>query len=370
MDGTILGQGTFTQPSTAIIQVVAIPSGVDWMYTYNLTAAGRQAAGTATTPTASTGVKFYWQRGFAAGNALEYQTNAGSTATLIKFIASGGFTLYDPSGQTAGAQSLLGPAVNITTGVSNATQPVVTTTNTTGVVAGTVVRIYSPGITDVNGIDMVVSSVSANTSFTLLYTNNALATAPGAVGTLGTYRIVNSDSLFYPRRRFVTNISRVSSATQVATSIAHGLTPGQAIRFNIPSVSGMVELNSTPENNYMVATVTSLIDLYTFTIDIDVTAFTAFTWPTVAQQPSSFPTFDPVGENTAFALASPTIQIPGVVSATVGSQIYNTNTGILADSTVNTGYLGMILPIGADSPGGQANDVVYWVAGKSTYGGL
>ena len=71
-----------------------------------------------------------------------------------------------------------------------------------------------------------------------------------------------------------------------------------------------------------------------------------------------------------------------------GVPVYNANTGQLADSTVNTGYLGMIFGNGGNGtalttpilgPSGSlawsagnvaTGDVMYWVAGKSTYGGL
>jgi len=91
----------------------------------------------------------------------------------------------------------------------------------------------------------------------------------------------------------------------------------------------------------------------------------------------------PVGENTAVALQVNQTQIPQVA----GIPIYNAQTGILADATVNTGFLGMILGIGGNGnslgtpitgPAGsianisevQFPDVMYWVAGKSTLGGL
>ena len=70
-----------------------------------------------------------------------------------------------------------------------------------------------------------------------------------------------------------------------------------------------------------------------------------------------------------------------------GVQIPNTQVGILSDATVNTGFLGMILGIGGNGnslgtpimgPAGsianianvQYPDVMYWVAGKSSLGGL
>lgn len=370
MDGTILGQGTFTAVGGAT--TIAIPSNADFMWVKNFTQSGLQ--------TANTGVNFYWQRGMAAGTGIVQFVNS-SSALLSDTLKTGGFTLFDPSVTTS--QFSAGVAL---TAVTNAVQPVISTTVTTGVVAasstnpGSIVRVNSKSFPD-NGIDFTVSAVSAGASITLLSTAAQLATAPGAAGTTGTYQILNFNALFYPRRRYVTNISVVGGLTTVATSVPHGLTPGQAVRFNIPSVSGMTQLNPTTANNYLSPTVTTIsaTDANIFTIDTDITSFTTFTWPTSTQAPSSFPAVTPVGENTANALVNAGIQVPGVSSATLGSQIFNTNTGILADSTVNTGFLGMILGTGGAGvtnagpiagPAGVTSDVIYWVAGKSTYGGL
>lgn len=369
MDGTILSQGSFVVPATVINQPIVIPSNADWMYVYNYTQYGNIG-----TPAGATGLEFYWQRGMAAGTGIvKYGVNAHAYINGDTLL-TGGFTLYDPSGQSSGALPLLGAPV-ATTASTNATRPVVSTANTAGISVGTVVRLSNTAQTDVNGIDFVVGAVTANTSFTLLTASSALATAPGAIGGAGFYRIVNYSALFYPRRRLVTNITQAASA-QVSTSIAHGLTPGQVIRFSIPSVSGMVQLNSTPDNNYLTATVLTVVDDYNITVNVNTTTFTAFTWPTIAQQPSSFPVFDPVGEDTANALSINAAQVPTIG----GVQIFNTNTGILADSTVNTGYLGMLLGTGgngtalgaaiAGPAGAVAADVMYWVAGKSSYGGL
>lgn len=356
MDGTILSQGSFIQPATAVNQYIVVPSNIDFMWTYNKTQID--------TPADGIGIKYYWQRGFPAGYAIETKYETGHTAVMIDSVTSGGFTLYDPSGQSTGALPLLGAAV-ATTASTNATRPVVSTGSTAGVAVGTVVRMSNTAQLDVNGVDMVVGAVVTNTSITLLKASNALATAPGLIGGAGFYRIVNVDPLFYPRRRFITNITQANPA-QISTSVAHGFVPGQAVRFSIPSVSGMVQLNSNQANNYQTFTVNSVVDDFNFTIVADSTGFTAFTYPTSAQEPVSPPIVSPVGEDTANALVNVNAEI-----ATVGGvQIYNTNTGILSDSTVNTGFLGMLLPTGANSPGGVAADQVYWVAGKSTFGGL
>jgi len=400
MDGTILGQGSFTanfsglsnpnSGNAAVGQanptIIQIPSNADWVKVWNYTqfgTAGNSGGYLNGTANCDTAVEHYWQRGMAAGTGIvKYYANGG-TVLHADTMLSGGFTLFDPSGQSAGAQPQIGAAV-ATSASTNATRPVVSTSNTAGVTVGSVVRLSNTAQTDVNGIDFVVGAVTANTSFTLLTSTNALATAPGAIGGTGYYRLVNYNSLFYPRRRYVTNITQAVNA-QVSTSVAHGLTAGQEVRFNIPSVSGMVELNGTTGNNYQPAVIVSVVDDYNFTINIDTTGFTAFTWPTIAQQPSSFPIVTPFGEDTATALASTSNMVPSIN----GQQIYNTNTGILADSTVNTGFLGMILGAGGlgkilatttvYGPAGSVawssgnvgtGDVLYWVAGKATYGGL
>ena len=401
MDGTILGQGTFTasysganpNPGSATVQaanpvIIQVPSGADWMSVKNFTqsgTAGTSAAYFQESDTANVGVEYYWQLGMAPGTSIVRYY--GNTTGVVSgdILLSGGFTLYDPSGNNPNALPLLGNPV-ATTASTNATRPVVSTASTAGLSVGSIVRISNTAQTDVNSVDMVVGAVTTNTSFELLTATNALATAPGVVGGAGFYRIVNYNQLFYPRRRYVVNITQAINA-QVSTSIPHGLTPGQAVRFEIPAVSGMIQLNPTPLNNYMPCTIVTVVDDYNFTINVNTLAFTAFTWPTSipSQTPVSFPSVTPFGEDTASALVSTGSQVPSIG----GQQIFNTNTGILADSTVNTGFLGMILGSGGlgkilsttyvTGPAGTvafntsnvitSQDVMYWLAGKSTYGG-
>lgn len=395
MIGTILQQGTFlagsggrTNPNVGVASVsqanptiIKIPANADWVKVYNYTKMG--AAGLNTvyfngSANALVGVEFYWQRGMAAGTGMvTYKANGVNTLSGDTML-TGGFTLYDPSGNPV-------TAAVVTTATSNATQPVVSTASTAGVDVGTIIRMSNTAQTDVNGIDMQVSAVTVNTNFTLLGATNALATAPGAIGGAGFYRIISYDPLFYPRRRYVTKITQAVNA-QVSTSVDHQYVPGQSVRFVIPSQSGMTQLNALPENNYLTCTVLTVVDSWNFTIDVDTTAFTAFTWPTIAQQPSSFPEVTPVGENTASALLIPASQVPIDIN---GQQINNTQTGILSDATVNTGFLGMVLGSGGNGtilgapiigPAGTiswssanavtAQDRIYWVAGKSSLGGL
>lgn len=362
MDGTILSQGSFVVPAAITNLSIPVPSGVDWVDVRNYTQQG--LAGGA----AAFGFEYFWQRGMPAGSALvKYYANGGAVVTG-DLVLSGGITLYDPTNT-----SFLGNPI-ATTGSTNAIRPVVSTANTAGLAVGSVVRLSLTAQSDVNGVDMIVGAVNAGVSFTLLAASNQLATAPGVIGGAGFYRVVNTDSLFYPRRRVVTNVTQAANA-QVSTSLEHSLTVGQQVRFAIPNVSGMVQLNASQLNNFLSATVLSVVDAYNFTINVDTTGFAPFTYPTAAQQPSDFPEVIPFGENTAVGLSVNN----GVFPQYRGQNVYNAQSGILADATVNTAFLGMTLGVGANGAisaaaitgpaGSVVGDVVYWKVGKSTYGG-
>jgi hypothetical protein len=379
MDGTILSQGTLIAPATIVPVAINIPSGVDWLKVVNYTQKGTVGGAGAV------GNEFYWQRGMAAGSAVVSYYSNGSTVLNGDTLVSGGFTLYDPSGQTQGALPLVGTPL-AATAITNARRPVVSTTHTSGLSVGSIVRLsVLSGDTAVIGslgtMDFVVGAINAGVSFTLLLASNQLPANPGiTTGTLH-FSIINYNPLYYPYRRIITEITQEANA-EVSTSVPHGLTPGQVLRFNIPAAAGMTQLNPSSLNNYFPqsasqnAYVVSVVDDYNFIINIDTTNYTAFSFPSVASAPSTLPQIIPFGENTSASLAIPASQIPTINSI----QIFGTQSGILADATTNTGYLGMIFGIGGNGTvsganitgpaGADQDDVIYWVAGKSAYGGL
>src|SRR4029077_7979840 len=127
MDGTILSQGSFVVATGVPSKVIAVPSNLDYMYVYNYTNAAKVGGAT------GLGVAYYWQRGMAAGTGMvEYYGN-GTAVKSGDTLVSGGFTLYDPSGQSAGALPLISAAV-ATTASTNAVNPVVSTGNTANLV--------------------------------------------------------------------------------------------------------------------------------------------------------------------------------------------------------------------------------------------
>lgn len=317
---TVLQQGRFTADGTA--ETLTIRSDVDWMHVVNYTVADDD------TQTTAVGVEYYWQRGMAADTGIEYKkSNAANAAQLTTALASGGFTLEDTSDNPVQA------AVAVTS-TTNATQPVVATGDTSGLVAGDIVRLVNITSTaNLGGIDFQIDTISASTSFRIA---NAFANAPGA-GTTGFYRKIANQANYVPRRRFIVNITQAASAV-VTTSVDHGYTVGEKMRFVVSTPYDMVELDGL--SGTITATTTS-----TFTVDIDTTTFTAFAFPVNGDVPFTPSQVVPFGEDVAQARTS------GVDE--------------LAGETDNVALIGMVLAAGADSPAGSTSDVVYWRAGKS-----
>lgn len=321
MDGTILQQGRFTSDGTN--KVLAIRSDVDWIRVYNTTIA-------AANQTTAVGVEYYWQRGFADGAKWSYfKSNAANAANLSQYITSNGFSLLDTS------LNPLSAAVAVS-GATNATQPVVSTGSTAGLAAGDIVRLSSlTGQENLAGIDFQIDTVVANTSFRWAY---AIATAPGAAATAGNWRKVKYDPIYYPRRRFIGNITAAGNAI-VSCTADHGLSVGQEVRIVVPAEYGMVQMNN------ILATITAVPASNQLTLNVDSSAFTAFQFPLPGVVPFSPALVVPVGENTAQAISS--------------------SVNLLADATENQAILGIELVGGANNPGGANNDVMYYLAGKS-----
>jgi hypothetical protein len=184
------------------------------------------------------------------------------------------------------------------------------------------------------GFDFEVGTVVGDTSFTNRW---ALANAPGGAGGAGFWRRVYYDPIFYPRTR---NIVSISAAGVVVTSLPHGYKIGQTVRFHIPSGWGMTQLDNQTATVIDVDTTNN-----NFTIDLDVSAFSAFTWIASALS-FDWATVAPSNMNTAEAL-------------TAGVDPYN-------DARTNEAVIGLLLYAGAQSPAGVDSDDILWKAYTSS----
>lgn len=327
----IISQGTFTQGSTATNIRLPIVSDVDRFSVYNIT---KMAAG----QTTAVGVQYYWQRGFPQGAMIRYsKSNAANATDLTQYVTSAGFNLINTVDQAPGVLNNGGAAI---TAISVANPPVVTSVGS-NLTAGTVVRLYSTtGAAQYGGLDWTVgyNTLTANT-FDLSY-----AGANANAGTAGSFRVIPYNPIFYPRVRYITSITRATQAV-VVTSVTHGMQIGMKVSFKIPAVYGMVELDGLTGTVVAVNTSTTV---NSFTVDIDTSAFTAFTFPTNAQAaaaPLSPACVVPAGEDTAYA--------------------QNNNQPFPVAPYKNVAYIGIELTAGTNSPAGSANDVIYWVAEKA-----
>lgn len=329
-DNTIIQQGFFTSTGAAVN--ISLRSGIDWMRVYNTTIA-------AASQTTAVGVEYFWQVGFPAGAQWEYlKSNAAAAANLSQYLTSGGFTYIDTSVNFFGV-------VNATvTAVSTAAIPVVTNTGTNGLSAGAIVRLLNvAGAPELGGIDFTVGN---NTLSTTTFSLDYMAQLTVA-GTTGSWMAVNFDPLYYPRRRYITKITQATQAV-VTMSVTHGYQVGQLVRMSVPAAFGMVQMDGLQAT--IVAINTTATTGNTITLNVNSSAFTAFAYPLAAAVPFTSAQVIPMGEDTAVAIA----------------QGVNT----LSDATINTGFIGMNLQAGANSPAGLTGNVIYWQAGKSFSNGF
>lgn len=310
----IIQQGTFT--STGANQFLPIRSGVDWIEVTNLT----EAAAT------NNGHGFYytWQVPMNQNDGIVYYHPAADHTVAVSTsatLAVDGFRLYDSSVTTP-------QAVQAITSIDGANPPQVTAA--AGVVAtlrdGDVVRIINTaGGQQLGGMDFTIDVADA-THFDLVNMPAIVAAAgPGSI------RVIPFDPIFYPRHRSITKITQAAQAV-ITTSVDHGYSVGDALRFTVPAAFGMVEINGLVGN--VVATT-----LHTFTVDIDTTGFTPFAFPLTAATPFT-----------------PAIVVPFGEDVTVGS---------LNDATENTATIGIKLAAGITGPAGSNGDIIVWKAGTA-----
>lgn len=378
MDGTIIGQGTFTVPAAGVVaQQIAIPCGTDWMYVYNYTQAGINGA-------ANTGVNFYWQRGMAAGTGMVwYKTAAGVAVLSQDTYLTAGFTLLDTSLQTPGVSNAL-------TAITAANPPVVTTAVALPAV-GSVVRIINPNNQpQIGGLDFTVTAAGGGT-FTI---GNASLTNSVA-STAGFWRQIPFDTIFYPRRRFVTWV-RASAQAVIYLSVTHQFAVGQIVRLSFPGGTAVwgqyanldgvqatiiavnvARAGNEPNNAGTANNIQVNVDTSAFGVWNVFGAGLNQNYPPAGAVPFTPAAVIPEGEDTAFSITTPLAQAPLNFD---GSIVLGTQPGLLSDATQNLAFIGMTLGVGgngtalgaaiAGPAGAAAADVMYWRAGKSTFGGL
>lgn len=257
--------------------------------------------------TATELVEAYWQEGMDYG--IGYKLDDDQVWQSDALDADTGITKFN-SGDNP-----VGTAENYTA-FTNAAPPVVQVANADAYPAGSIVRMQSnTGCTQLDGMDFTVAANDA-THIDLTY-----MTAPGSASTGGTLYPVLYDKLWYPRSRFISNITKAASAV-ITMTVTHDYAVGDAVRIMCPPEFGMKEINLAQ------ATVTAISAANnTITVDVDTRTYTAFTFPATG---------------TKIPFHAEVLPISGPVQ--------------------NAQVRGFKIKTGAAAAGGSNNDVIYWIA--------
>lgn len=339
MPFTIVTQGTFVQPSTAVNMQIPLPTSADYFVVNNLTQLPLAPA----TPVV---IKAEWYGGGLTANndGIRWKKTANSSAinidTFQTATASNGFTYVNTQP---------GPEAAVTgTAITNANPAVVTMNNTYS--EGDIVQLFNTtGMLQIAGMPFTISSVSSS-GFTLLGLN---ASGFAAAATAVTARRIPKLAAVEPRTLFITGITQATQGV-VTVSEAHSYVVGQKVQFQIPGSMGMQQLNNAmlPGNK---APIITAVTTYTFTINVNTSGFTAFAFPASTSSPTAalFATVSSAGQSAQY---NPVTQV----------QTGYNFTYVPFQSGNFIPY--MYIPAGAQSPGGQAGDTIVWQAYKMETG--
>jgi hypothetical protein len=175
-----------------------------------------------------------------------------------------------------------------------------------------------------------IANVTANTfELTYMDTTGANFTAETAF----TVRSLTGSPAWRQAVGDITNIVAGSTTDVVISQSGQFYGVGDVMRFIVPEAMGMSELNGLQGTILSINTTTN-----TYTVDIDSSGFTPFSFPPATSVPFTFAQMQPVGTISAS-------------SAT--------------DASKNLATLSMTLGAGVDGPAGQNGNIIYWKAGKS-----
>jgi len=274
-------QGSFT--STGVRTKIALPVDITQFDVWNYT-------NSATTGAITGAVYNKWSFGMPAlGGIATYKDGSDDLLMITNDATNPGFRLYDES------EPDLSSPQTITAITNAATFTVTGSAGLGGLQNGDVVILQglasAGNANNIAGFPIQVAAVNSGAG--TFQNAFALANAPGQTATGGRFRIeYSSPQPWYPTQRYIVNINTTTDT--ITTSVAHGYLPGQTVLFTIPPTFGTRELNG------LSATILS-VTASTFTVDLDLSAFTAFVWAPSVVGAFNFATVAPAYMNTAIA---------------------------------------------------------------------
>lgn len=298
----------------------------------------------------------YMANGIAFVDAPTTITGPLETSAVIRTqLAQNGFTIFNAANQVNG------PNVSGASFVPG--QPTVFTAAGHGFHVGDNVRIISAvSAPQIAGLTMTVTAVTTDTFTTLLDTTNALTS------TFTVYKVGSAylppRSLYFPENRVIAKISQANPMV-VTLLVAQNYAVGDVVRFAIPSIYGMTELNTTNNGlplEFTISAVNNAVGTQTVTFaNVNSSAYNAFVSLAASAYPNQFPIMIPQGEGNTNSLV-------GIAPFPLS---YG-NQDVLSFARQNLGYNGILIGAGdgtaaADTGGiiGSTVDTFYWEAHTS-----
>jgi len=319
---TIIKSGYFY--STGVPKDIDFGTEVDWITVNNADTAAAVA-------TPGRGVEFFWQRGMADDSAINVIKLDGLNTLKMTASTADGFIPLNSDEHAYGALTAT------ITDVSNDAVPLVSLAAAHSLHDGDIVRLINVQLgQQLGGYDFTVD-VTGAASFELAYMAQIVATDGGS------FLPIKYDSAFYPRHRYISKVTKAIQA-EVTMTVTNGFTVGQRVRFVVPQIFGMRELDGLSATILAVNTVIGTNN-NEILLDLDTSSFTAFAFPLTADVPFSPAMVIPIGEDSGELAILPKVSLGG--------------------ATENRNITGMRLNPGILSPAGAAGELIYWEAGKS-----
>lgn len=377
-----MAKGYFTAGGTS--GYVNLPFRPDYVELWNLT--NIQAS-----PAANKVTRAWWDN--------KLLNAAGANPTMLELYPSGSttFTSFDTIVNSAASPGINTFSAGQMLQFGTTQQVVASTKGTTtsfqvtahGYAIGDVVifqglyQSSTTGMPQMNGIPFTVATVTDANNFIVNWnSNNANYTNLSGSPTGAKVKKVLYPYLYQPGECVISAIT-LGATTTIDTTSAHNFRVGQEVAFRIPSQWGTVELNSLPNTlvpgSPVYGFVTSVTDYNTVVVNINSSAYTAFTTSvTVSQVPGlTFPQIVAVGDvNTGGEpISAGSVLYPPPIVQPIGStQIGTINGPAIRGAYFNNTSQGFTIGAGVGVTNTSAtimttSDIIFWKASLHDFGG-
>jgi len=357
------------------VKIINLPFKPDFVQLINYTQAATQA---------NHGIPFAWWDAsvppltFANVNYdTIVQVNTSGTASNLDMVkVGGGISVF-----SAGLSQQFGPALQIVSIAKSASPTIVTLAAGHGYAVGDTIimrglfQSSTTGMPQINGVPFTITAVTATTISINWDSSGSNYTALTASPASAFIQKVLYPFLYLPQDNVVSAIT-LGNTTTIVTTMYHNFEVGQEIAFRIPNAWGSVQLNSLPNviipGSPIYGYVVSVTDNWTFVVNINSSAFTAYTDNiAVNLVPGlTFPQVLSVGDvNTGGNLITATSALyPPPSFPTSTNRIATINGPAIRGAFVNNSSQGFIIGNAASRldaaswVGGSAGDVIEWRA--------